>query len=816
MTQATRISRRAAVVGAAALLLGLLAARRASAQAGPFTPWIGERGITETVDQIMERERRSPRRERREVMDQELVELEPRPNPDSPAVSHWPPSANAGQERAQVAPGPGGNLPVSIGTSFLAVESNESPWTPPDTGGAVGPTQILVSENGRLKVFAKDGTPGPLNVDADVFFQSVRAGSSAVDPQTKYDRLSGRFITTAINTSSPNRILIAVSSGSVISGQASFTFYYFQQDQVAPVGNIGEFADYDKVGVDANALYIGANMFGGGYTGSNCWVVRKTSILSGGPIAATAFRGIADAGTGLGPVYPMGVDNDDPASTEGYVAGADGSMYGRIAIRRISNPGGAPSISGNLFVTTPTTVEPIPQPALGSANALDSLSQGILFDVQMHRDRATGARTLWTAQSIEVNSSGVATTGGGRNGARWCQIGNLTTTPALLQAGTLFDSAGTNPRGFIMPSCAMSGQGHMILGATYAGSTERTGCAIASRLAADPPGTIGAPILAVVGTSDYNVQSVTPQRWGDMSKVDVDPTDDQTLWAFVEYCNADDSWGVRVIQVRAPPPVTPTGASPSSVLQGATNQAVVVTGTSSGGSGFYDTEPGFNRLQASISGPGVTITNIAYDGPTQVTLTMDVAGNAPPGPRVITITNPDGQSGASASGVFSVEDGPPGIPFCFGDGTTTTPCPCGNFGATGRGCANSETAAGALLTSSGTAVPDTVVLSSSGERPTALTIFLQGNTNASAGIVYGDGLRCANGFLVRLYTKNAVGGAVSAPQGGDPSITARSNAAGDPILPGTSRYYQTYFRDPPPGFCPPATFNASNAVRVDW
>jgi hypothetical protein len=491
-------------------------------------------------------------------------------------------------------------------------------------------------------------------------------------------------------------------------------------------------------------------------------------------------------------------------------------MFGRLALRRISNPGGSPSISGNLFVTTPTTVAPIPQPALGSTNALDSLDQAILFDVQMHRDRATGARTLWTAQSIEVNASGVATTGGGRNGARWCQVGNLSTTPVLLQSGTLFDSAGANPRGFIMPSCAMTGQGHMVLGATYAGNNERTGCALASRLASDSPGTIGAPILAVVGTSNYNVQSVTPQRWGDMSKVDVDPTDDQTLWAFAEYCNADNSWGVRVIQLRAPLPAMPTVASPSSLPQGATNQVVILTGTSSGGSGFYDTEPGFNRLQVSVSGSGVSVTNVAFNSPTQVTLTVSVAGGAAIGPRSITVTNPDGQTSTSASGVFNVVGGPPGTPFCFGDGTTATPCPCTNTGAVGHGCANSSNASGAVLGSSGTASPDTVVLGASGERATSFTIFLQGDVNTSSGLVFGDGLRCADGTLVRLYSKNAVGGSVSAPQGGDPSITARSSALGHPIPPGASRYYQTYYRDPVPGFCPPATFNASNAVQINW
>jgi hypothetical protein len=793
----------------------------AAAQEGPLTPWVGERGITETVAQIMERERQRPPGPHNVELDREVIELEhpPRPNPDSPAVAAWPPPpvrrGPDGKPLPQGVPPPATGLPVTVGTSFLAVSSAESPWVPPDTGGAVGPTQILCHENGRLKVFDKLGNLGPLNADADVFFFSVRNGTSAVDPQTKYDRLSGRFIVTAINTASPNRILIAVSSGSSITGAGSFTFYQFTQDAVAPAGNFGEFADYDKVGVDANAVYVGANMFGGGYTGSNCFVVRKTSILAGGPIIVTAFRGIADAATGTGPVYPMGVDNDDPTSTEGYVAGVDGSMFGRLAIRRISNPGGAPSISANLFVTTPTTVAPIFQPALGSTNPLDVIEYAILFDVQMHRDRVTGARTLWAAHHIEVDASGVATSGGGRNGSRWYQIGSLSTTPTLVQSGTLFDPSGTNPKGYIFPSCAMSGQGHVLLGATFAGSNDRAGCAVASRLASDAPGTISAPTFAVVSSTNYNVQSST-QRWGDMSKVDVDPTDDQTMWAFIEYCSGTNQWGVRVIQLRAPAPVTPSSASPASLPPGATNQLVVLTGTSAGGSGFYDTEPGFSRLQVSVSGFGVTVSNIAFDSPTQLTLTVSVSPAATAGPRLIQVINPDGQSVLSAPGVFSVGLGAPGTPYCFGDGSLSTACPCANFGGAGRGCANSANAAGAVLGSSGTVSPDSVVLAASGERPTALTVFFQGNANTGAGIVYGDGVRCASGNLIRLYKKNAVGGAVSAPQGAEASITATSAAKGDPISPGMTRYYFAVFRDPVIGFCPPNTFNATNGVQINW
>lgn len=171
------------------------------------------------------------------------------------------------------------------------------------------------------------------------------------------------------------------------------------------------------------------------------------------------------------------------------------------------------------------------------------------------------------------------------------------------------------------------------------------------------------------------------------------------------------------------------------------------------------------------------------------------------------------------NGIQLVKDGEilVGIPQCFGDGSGSA-CPCMNSGTIAHGCQNSAGTGGALLTASGTTSPDTVVLHASGELPTSLTIFLQGNATITQ-TTYGDGLRCAGGILKRLYTNVASGGAISRPGMGDPSITARSAALGDPIQAGERRYYQAYFRDGNPGFCPSPmgnSFNISNAVKVIW
>jgi hypothetical protein len=155
-----------------------------------------------------------------------------------------------------------------------------------------------------------------------------------------------------------------------------------------------------------------------------------------------------------------------------------------------------------------------------------------------------------------------------------------------------------------------------------------------------------------------------------------------------------------------------------------------------------------------------------------------------------------------------------------GTGSVIT-CPCSNPPASApRGCDNSSPTGGAQLTSSGTAslAIDTVVFATNGERPTATSIVLQGNAVVSNGLPFGQGVRCVGGALKRLYAKTASGGSITAPQAGDPSVSARSAALGDPISAGSQRWYAVYYRDPIVlGSCPAtSTFNITQTQAVIW
>jgi hypothetical protein len=154
----------------------------------------------------------------------------------------------------------------------------------------------------------------------------------------------------------------------------------------------------------------------------------------------------------------------------------------------------------------------------------------------------------------------------------------------------------------------------------------------------------------------------------------------------------------------------------------------------------------------------------------------------------------------------------PGTQFCLGDGSGNA-CPCGNSGSAGNGCANSIVAGGAHLRASGTCSigNDTLVLQGSG-MPNSSALYFQGTTQLSGGLgsLFGDGLRCAGGSVIRLKTVTNANNASLYPVAGDPSVSVRGMISS----PGT-RTYQVWYRNAA-SFCTASTFNLSNGVQLSW
>ena len=148
------------------------------------------------------------------------------------------------------------------------------------------------------------------------------------------------------------------------------------------------------------------------------------------------------------------------------------------------------------------------------------------------------------------------------------------------------------------------------------------------------------------------------------------------------------------------------------------------------------------------------------------------------------------------------------VPYCFGDSGGTL-CPCLNHGAPGEGCLNSG-GSGTTLGASGTPVVevDTLVLNATGAPNGVPGLFFSGSLQPGAGngVPFGDGLLCAGGSIVRLQ--------VVITNGSGDASSSIGISTKDGSTPGTTRFYQYWFRDVG-GPCG-NDFNTSGALAVTW
>jgi len=100
-------------------------------------------------------------------------------------------------------------------------------------------------------------------------------------------------------------------------------------------------------------------------------------------------------------------------------------------------------------------------------------------------------------------------------------------------------------------------------------------------------------------------------------------------------------------------------------------------------------------------------------------------------------------------------------------------------------------------------------LNGEGLVPSQPGLYFQGNNAiaSGAGVTFGDGLRCAGGGVVRLQVRFSDSAGASST-----SIDVASKGG---VVPGDTKRYQIWYRDPNTSICG-AGFNLSNGFEVSW
>jgi hypothetical protein len=440
---------------------------------------------------------------------------------------------------------------------------------PQNLNGWIGQEQYILMSYGAIRSFNK--TTGlrdnVLNIDSDSFFNTA-SGDVRID----YDRFAQRWITycEAIDgDGNLTDLVICISADAVITPYTRWYTYTIPASVVNPGNPNGTF-DYGQLAVDQNAIYIGINAFsdpdGTVFVGSSAVVIQKSSVINGGTAVYTVFPGLLG---NINSQYLPPADNFTPNPTYGYFINAVVNYNNnpptgsdQLALYRISNPGSAtPSITGPIFITVPSFGYADIAPHLG--NLFGNLGYLQSGNALMWAPHVRG-NYLFCAHDIQVNQQGVGMDigdGGDRIAVRWYQF-DLTaggveapnTVPTLVQSGTLFDNAASDPKYYFNASIMTNKNLDLVISSTVSGNLDYTNVIYAARKATDPLGTLRDPVYITQAANSYNfgplaeinVGALLGQRWGDASSLSPDPINDLDLWNTQEYATINNSWAINV------------------------------------------------------------------------------------------------------------------------------------------------------------------------------------------------------------------------------------------------------------------------------
>jgi hypothetical protein len=420
---------------------------------------------------------------------------------------------------------------------------------PPDTDGAVGPNHFFQMINLSFAIWDKDGNKlyGP--VDNSTLWEGFIgpwSGTNDGDPIVLYDAKADRYIASQFAIQRPNGKsyeLVAVSATGDPLGE--YYRYAFEFD---------DFNDYPKLGVWSDAYYCTFNFFSGGFIGGGVAAFEREKMLAGDPDANMVFFGYFSNKYSLQPA-----DFEGPLPPEGspnYIATINAFSSKQFEIYEFNvdweNPENSTyqlGVSINPGYFNPE-LNGIPQP--GTSVRLDALSQMLMYRLAY--------RNFGTHESMVANHT--VNVGGNRAGIKWYEFRKQGTGDwSIYQQGVY---APNDDLHRWMGSIAINAEGTIALGYSVSGNDHSPSIRYTGRPADAPPGEMTyQEIEAYTGTGAQTGFS----RWGDYSKLIVDPSDDTTFWFTTEYVRG--GWKTRVISFDFSPlqPPTANAGEDASVCQ---------------------------------------------------------------------------------------------------------------------------------------------------------------------------------------------------------------------------------------------------------
>jgi uncharacterized repeat protein (TIGR02543 family) len=567
--------------------------------------------------------------------------------------------------------------------------------TPPDTTGAIGPSNYVEMVNSEIGVWSSSNlSSAPTTLD-QASFVGDPAGSTC-DGQIQWDQEGQRWIYAALYCPTDpfaplgqERLYFGFSKGTSPLPLDSSNWCQYQ------IATETEIEDYPKLGHDDTQIIIGANGFDDSsfmYTGSSIFVLPK-------PAAGTITSCPSDAIETTASPVKLSVPNaftPVPAniadsSANGYVVGIENTANAsstKLEEYTITPGIASGTMSPTTVVAVPSYSAPASVPEPATSDVLDSLD-GRLTQAVAVKVNGAGPEEIWTQHTVD---------GGGPSVVRWYELTPGSATPT--QSGTV---QGPNNTFAFMGAISPSSDGQNAAIFYNSGSSSQVAdLRVQDRRSGTASGTmiedaqLGASSYSDIDFSCNYFFAGDPCRWGDYNGASPDPSSTCLVWGTGELTT-----------------IAPDAADSQSSAQWGSQNAAVDTCTSSytltastagNGSGTVSSNPngiGCAPWCANAFGSGTSVgltatpaTGSTFSGwsgdcttaPCNVTMDSDHAVTATFTlvPETLTVSRSGAGTGTVASTIAGIDCGATcAHDFNYGTSVTLTATPGANTVFTG-------------------------------------------------------------------------------------------------------------------------------------
>jgi len=498
---------------------------------------------------------------------------------------------------------------VAIGLNFPGtIAGVDSFSVPSDCNGAIGPGHFVELVNGHYAVYNRtngarlaSSTDLGFWISAGVTFPS---GVDVTDPRVIYDKQSGRWLACQVDykplAESSNRFLIAVSK--TADPTAGWQGFAFVADPAT-----GQFADFPTFGLDADGVYLGADMFkaSGTFNGVMLVSIPKADLLAATPTISrrTSFGTLPVSGWGF---TPQPVVKDETATGAESILAVESSgidfaphsLLKRAVIQNAAGPGATLSAATN--ISTAATLVPLNPFQPNGTNTLDD------GDLRFSATCYQAGEIIYAVQCVDVGS-----TNSPLAALRWYKIAAANNT--VIQSGTISNSAVH----YFFPSIAANTSGVVVIGFNGCGTNTFISSYAVAGETVNGTTTFGPPLLLKSGTASYSDPDTSGiSRWGDYSATTPDPNDPNHFWTIQNVATGPTRWATQITELI----VTPVTSPPLFIARSGAN---LLISWPTNAFGFTLESAGtLPSATWNSNAPPAIISNGAY------TVTLPVAGSA--------------------------------------------------------------------------------------------------------------------------------------------------------------------------------------------